>query len=37
MCGAITTVCMIANCNNYVRYTAICESCQFNINHPTGV
>lgn len=37
MCGAITTVCSIPNCDNYVRYVAICDCCQANIDYPTGV
>jgi len=37
MCGAISTVCEIPNCDNYVRYETICEVCKRNIEYPTGV
>ena len=36
MCGAIRTPCAIENCVNWTT-NHICDACQNNIAHPTGV
>ena len=28
MCGAISTICLTADCSNWVRYEAICDKCK---------
>jgi len=39
VCGAISSKCVVKDCNNYVRYEMVCPSCQKTINmaYPSGV
>jgi len=30
LCGAITTVCIMDDCNNYARYSVYCRKCHDN-------